>query len=122
LENTLLYGRVSAFVSSRLKKSNFIIYQTKVPKSKIQNPKSKIKKSQAFLLRLGTFSSKDLPLALTLSSKVPVGNNADYVEIESHKIFCQFIYAKKFSFRQPLRSSRFKVQSSRFKYRFDFEL
>jgi hypothetical protein len=52
-------ARVSAFVSSRLKKSNFIIYQTKVPKSKIQNPKSKIKKSQAFLLRLGTFSSKD---------------------------------------------------------------
>jgi len=41
-------------------------------------------------------------LASALWSKVPVGNNASYVEIESHKI-PQFIYAKKFPFSQPFK-------------------
>ena len=46
------------------------------------------KKSQAFMLRLRTFlQSKVLPSTLTLSSKIPVGNNANCVRIESHKNF-----------------------------------
>jgi hypothetical protein len=41
---------------------------------------------------LGLASSKVLPLASTLSpSKVPVGNNADYIENKSHKAFSKYI-------------------------------
>jgi hypothetical protein len=48
---------------------------------------------------LGLGVSKGLPLASALSSQVPFGNNAVYIEIAFHKIF-KYIYASKFKFRQ----------------------
>jgi hypothetical protein len=81
----------------------------RIKKSKIRNLKSKIKSPKSFRVRLGTLENKDLPLALTLSSKVPVGNNADYIEIESHKFFTssfmprfsRFVNRKKSAVRSP---------------------
>ena len=61
----------------------------------------KMKKPQAFSFK--TWDSRKQRLTFgfsSLKSKVPVGNNADYIKSKSHKTSSKYIYAKIFGFSQ----------------------
>ena len=54
-----------------------------------------MKKSQAFSLDLGLFAMQSITSGLTFNGNVPVDNNANYIEIESHPVhLCQEFFVQ----------------------------